>query len=317
MSRLSKILIAAAATFAVPASSAFAQDPAPTEGEAGAEVGGEAGVDASGTAAVDSTATPDAAMAPAGALPPLTLGKGKILIAGETVNINLSADSVGKPVSLAPSVWYGVSDKLSVGLTHDAGTTPWTPRPALRTITVAIPGAGSITGAAGSGICLTGSDNGCNKVYDNVGADALFGLADAKFSLAAHPGLDVFSIDEGTLQLRLGVLGRYAASDKLNIVFDPRISIGLTDRDFVKESIDVPVWVWFKANEQLGAYVSTGIAGPLDGFGDAFSVPLGLGASYMVDEKLTVGGDFQFLNLIGKNSSADGRMLGLRAAYAL
>lgn len=320
MTRLSKILIAAAATFAAPVSTALAQDAEPAEGEAGAEVGAEGSVDASGTATVDGAPAVDPAATGEGpmpgALPSLTLGAGKILIAGSTINIGLFPDNAGKPFSLAPSVYYGVNEKLTVGLTHDSGTTMWSPRPALRFTTIDILGT-PVVAAAGAGICLSGEEGGCPKVYDNVGLDALYGIKDEKFSLAAHPGLDVFSFDPFVLQLRLGVLGRYAASDKLAIVFDPRIAIGITERDFNKERIDVPVWAWYMASAQLGVYLHTGINGPLDGFGDAFAVPVQVGANYMVNEKLTAGADFSFVNLLGKGGDADGKMIGLRAAYAL
>lgn len=259
----------------------------------------------------DPAAPADAAAAPAS--PITVVGKGKILIAGSTLNVNMSADAVAKPISIAPSVWYGVSDKLAVGLTHDGGTTPYSPRP-----------------FPGLGICLSGEENGCGKVYDNVGVDVLFGIKDeAKMGLAVHGGVIVESFDPMTLSLRAGVLGRYNASDKISVVFDPAIFIGLTERDGAevapgvtvggnKEVIDVPLWLWFNVNEKLGAYVHTGINGPLDGFGDAFLIPLGLGATYKVNEKLGVGGDFHFLGIAGSDAaSADFRTLGVRVQYAL
>lgn len=258
----------------------------------------------------------DGGAAPGAGPAPLTLGAGKIVIGGSTVNINLSADAVAKPFSLAPSVWYGVNEKLTVGLTHDGGSTQWTPRPALRTFTIDVLGT-PFTAAAGAGICLTGEENGCPKVYDNVGVDALYALKEGKFSLAAHPALDIFSFDPFALSLRAGVLGRYMASDKIAVVFDPRLKIGLTERDFNKEALDIPVWLWYAVNDKVGAYVHTGISGPLDGFGDAFSIPVQVGANFTVNEKLTAGADFSFLNLLGKGSTADSRALGLRVIYAL
>jgi hypothetical protein len=300
MKRVSKVLMIAAASLAM-TGIALAEEPAATE-----------------PAPADATpapAEPAAAPAPAMAAPSataLTLGKGKIVIAGSTLNVNLSASAVGKPVSLAPSVNYGVSDKLTIGLSHDGGTTQFTPRPAV-----------------GAGICVTGKDNGCGKVYNNLGIDALFSLAAGKFSVAAHPGLDIRSLDPLTMSLRVGVLGRYEVAPKVAIVFDPRLSIGLNKRDGAtdpttgitiggnKEQLDIPVYAWFVASDKLGAYVSTGINGPLDGFGDAFTVPVGVGATFKASEKLSVGGDFFFFNLLGKNSSADFRFLGIRAAFAL
>ena len=120
-----------------------------------------------------------------------------------------------------------------------------------------------------------------------------------------------------TLAARIGGLGRYAASSKLSIVFDPRIQVGLTDRASNTESVDVPLWVWFDLSPALGLYVHTGIAGPLDGFADSFNVPVGVGASLHATGRLTLGSDFHFSNLLGKGHSADGRVLGVRIAVTL
>lgn len=306
--KLSSVLFALLAT----TGAALAQDP-PADGTTDGTGDGTATDPAAPPADGDGSQTPaDPAGGVPGVVPPLTLGKGKIAISGSTVNINLSKDAVGKPISFAPSVWYGVSDVLTVGVTHDGGTTAWTPRP-----------------APGSGICISSEEDGCAKVYDNVSLDVIYGIKNEKFSVAAHGALDVESFDPATLSLRVGVLGRYMASDKLAIAFDPRISIGLTERDGAddgmggtiggnKELIDIPLYVWFRANEKLGVYGSAGIAGPLDGFGDAYIIPVGAGASFAVNEKLTVGADFFFIDIAGKTElGADGRVLALRASYSL
>lgn len=311
MNRIKLALIAGSALFATPA---FAQDA--TEPAAGGTV--EAGA---GAEVTTPTTDPNAAAAPA-ALPtmgpPLTLGAGKLLIAGSTVNINMSADNVGKPISLAPSIYYGVSEKLTLGLTHDNGTTLFTPRPSIGFTTIDIAGTAVRVPSFG-GICLNSEEDGCYvDTYSNVGLDALYSLKYDKFSVAGHGGLDFFKIsDPSILQLRVGVLGRYMASDKIAIVFDPRITIGLTERDSNKEAIDIPLWFWYDVNGKLGVYLHSGIAGPFDGFGDAFTVPVQIGGSFKVNEHLTAGLDFSFVNLLGKDGDADGRVLALRAAYAL
>ncbi len=312
MTRLSKILFAA--TLVAAPMTAFAQDPPadPATGDGTGEPTGDATGDGT-TPPVTTEAPMDAAPA---TMPGLTLMKGKIVIGGETLNIGLFPDNVGKPISIAPSIWYGVSDKLTVGVTHDGGTTMWTPRPALGFATGSILGVPVVL-PSGVGICVSGEEGFCGKVYNNISVDGLFSIKAEKFSLAAHPALDVSNFDPLILSLRVGVLGTYSASEKITVAFDPRIKIGLTERDFNKEAIDVPVWLWYHLNEKMGVAVNTGISGPLDGFGDAFFVPVGLNFTYKANEKLSVGGDFSFLNLIGKNGSADSRMLGLRAQYAL
>ncbi len=298
MIRLSKALLVATGSFAM-TGIALAQD-APPDGAATPAEGEES------TPTVEEPGATPAAV-------PLTLFKGKILIAGSTVNINLSSDQVGEPISLAPSVWYGVSDKLTLGLTHDFGTTPWSPRPGVLVGTATVGGI-TVPVAFGAGICLTGEDAGCKGVYDNVGVDVLYSLKNERFSLAAHPAIDVLSFDPFTLALRVGVLGRYLVNDKISVVFDPRIKFGITERDANKELLDIPIWAWYAINDKISAYLHTGFNATFDGFGDSLAIPLQLGANYMVNYNLTVGLDFGFPQI---NDSADGRLLGLRAAYAL
>jgi len=265
-------------------------------------------------------ATPPEGEPPPGGEPPaddtspsLTLAQGKLVIAGSTLNINFSADSVGEPISFAPSVWYGVQDRLTVGLTHDFGTTPWTPRPGLRSFTVGLDMDRRVD--AGAGICVTGKDSSCPRVYASIGVDALYALRAGKLSLAAHPALDIGSFEPFFLDLRVGALGLYLVNDRIAVAFEPRLQLGLAGRaDGNQDSIDLPVWLWYAINDKLSAYFHTGIHGPFDGFGDSYAFPIQIGANLKVNEELTAGLDFSFLRI---NDSADGRALGLRVIYAL
>ena len=72
------------------------------------------------------------------------------------LDINLSADRAGKPISLAPDLYYSATDRLQIGLLH-TGPMGWQTRP-------------------GAGLCLTGESNGCPKFYDNIGFDLMYGL---------------------------------------------------------------------------------------------------------------------------------------------
>ena len=71
--------------------------------------------------------------------------------------VDASKDSFGKPTSLAPDLFYAVSDTVQIGLLH-TGPMGWQSRP-------------------GFGLCLTGTTSGCPKVYNNVGLDLMYGAA--------------------------------------------------------------------------------------------------------------------------------------------
>ena len=133
--------------------------------------------------------------------------------------------------------------------------------------------------------------------------------------LAADGGLVIRSLDPNMLGLKVGVRGRWM-SGKIAVHFAPNIMIGLTKRDGGnKEFISVPVMVGYMVSDKLHAGAQVGIAGPLDGFGDAYSIPVGVGAMFMVNQNLGVAGSFNFWNLAGKGSSADFRDLTISAMW--
>ncbi len=218
---------------------------------------------------------------------PLTLAAGMLEIAGNTAVINLSTDMVAKPISLAPTVFYGISKKLSVGMTHTTG------------------------------LCISGVDNGCAKTFNDVGVQALYSVMHkGALQLAVHAGLGTGSFDPFTTGLTLGGLVRLRTG-KLAIVADPTIYVGITERDTAGESISFPLWLKYQLGHETNAFLSTGLFGPLDGIGDAYQVPVGLGATYTLSNRIDVGGEFTFMNLAGKGGGADFRALILRAALRI
>jgi hypothetical protein len=222
---------------------------------------------------------------------PLTLDAGMLEIRGNTFQLNLNKNHVGEPFSLAPSIYYGIDKKLTVGITHAIG------------------------------ICLAGEDSGCDKIYNDFAIDALYGLMlRGSFQLAAHGGLAVPAIDPFMMGLNVGLKGRINAGN-LAIVFDPRLYIGFTERDnaamYGKEQLFIPVWVQFQVNTQTMIYAVSGMNGQLDGFGAHYRVPIGAGALFAVNNRIDFGGEVVFDNLAGHDHSADARWLILRAALRL
>jgi hypothetical protein len=241
---------------------------------------------------------------PAGAGPVVTLRQGGFSVDGDVV-IGLSSGSAGKPINIVPNFYYGISDQLSVGLAHNPGA--------------------EIFQTNGRGLCLTGDmDGGCNKVYNNLSLDALFSFSrSSTMDVAFHGGLDFVSLSDPTaLSLRLGVKGKTMVGPMV-IVFDPSINIGLTERDsFNKEFLSLPVRLGFMATPELNLGLSVGLFGalnpPIGGFGDFYTVPLGVGGTYSINSTFDVRAQFTLDRLIaGSDSGADARTLALGAAWRM
>jgi hypothetical protein len=74
---------------------------------------------------------------------PLTLARDMLEVM-VPLDVTLSLRRAGEPVFLAPSVYYGVTDALTLGIRHFLG------------------------------LCLSGSDHGCPKTYNDVSLDAIW-----------------------------------------------------------------------------------------------------------------------------------------------
>lgn len=296
----SKLVLAASAALCLTASQALAQEE-PEEGttEDGTTEGGEGGDMAATTSETPAPATDDGAAAEGYSM---ITPKGKLRV-DVSLNVNMSKELVAKPINITPDVWYGVAPKLEVGLAHSSyGLTGFWG-----------------TDALGGGVCFTGEENGCAKLYNGpIGVLARYALVEGDLTVAADGGLVIGSLDPMELSLKAGVRG-VKKMDKLMIGFAPFIALGLTERDAGnKEYLGVPVDVNYIVNDKLGVGVQTGIHGPLDGFGDAFFVPVALSGMYQVNESITAGAAFTLLRVAGGlegPGAADFRGLSVFASW--
>ena len=238
----------------------------------------------------------------------MTLPAGRMLIQA-FAEVNLSTDLVAKPFSIAPDVWYGVSDILTIGLVHSAR------------------GRTGFYGNAGDGLCLAGTDNGCGKVYNNIGLDGRYHFyREGGMTAAADGGLYVNSFDPVQLALKFGALGRWQ-SDKLAVELAPSIFAGLTSRNgdssvavstTNKEIFFLPVTAIFAVSPQLGLAGQVGAVVPFENTGDTYSIALSVGAQYMVNEQIFADAAFSFPDIAGggDNAGADIRSITLGVGYA-
>ena len=314
MSRMIRYTMISVFGLALAGHGAFAQE-TPEEG-GGTEGGGEEGGAPAegGGEATPAEGTPSGGEAMAegdmGGKPPMLLAKGKLGVTAQ-VGVNLSKELVAKPIFIAPDVWYGVMPKLEVGVAHS---------------TVGLNGWWSPVGfgGGGAGLCVTGKDNGCAKFYNGpIGVLAHYLLMEGNIDLAADGGLVIRQLSDPMLMaLKVGVKGRWM-SGKIAVMFNPSVGIGLNKRSDAgnKEILDVPVTVGYMVSPKLHAGIQTGITGfldpPVGGFGDFYSIPLGVGAMFAVNNNLSVAGSFMLTRVAGFEGpgAADGRFLSVFAMW--
>lgn len=230
----------------------------------------------------------------------LVTPSGKIALS-VAMGVNLSAEKVGNSLAIAPDVRYGVVDKLDIGLYHSTY------------------GTSGFWNQEAGGLCFAG--DACAEAYDGPTAVlANYSLAEGPLSMTAGGGLVLTGIsgDSLLIDVKAGVKLNYAVSDKLGLSAEPALFASVTERDpEARDLLSAPVALMYTVSAKAQAGVQTGIAGPLDGFGDGYKVPLSVASMVQVSDKIGVGGAFGFGNLFGKGGTADERNLSLFAHYAL
>jgi hypothetical protein len=226
-------------------------------------------------------------------------GPGGLFTARLLLLVNASKDAFGKPTSLAPDLFYAVSDTVQIGLVH-TGPMGWQSRPGL-------------------GLCLTGTTNGCPKVYNNVGLDLMYGLLYGDFHLSLHSSLYLLPISDPTgVMWTLGLTGKFHFTDAVALFFDPQVGVMLTNRNLYKEQLFIPLELQFQMTGAVSFKVLSGVTGQLSELGDTYQIPLGVGLVGNVSSNVDLGLRFSFDNLLGQVpagvSRTDTRSLGLLLA---
>jgi len=235
-----------------------------------------------------------AVAAPAGypdeyALRPLGVAAGMVEVL-VPVEIELSKGMVAKPINIPLEVRYGLSEQLELKLFHLTG------------------------------LCLTGKEKGCTKVYNDVGLGVAYSfLKNSELELAAMGGLLFSNFSDLAMDANVGLGVKYIAG-AIGVNAAPQMWIALNKRDkrLEKDALWIPVQVAYQVNPQLAPFVRTGIFGPTDHFGDMYTIPLGVGANYLLQHGLDLGAAFTLTSLVSGvsgNKALDSRELLIYAAW--
>lgn len=220
------------------------------------------------------------------------LPKGSVELTGEPArpmmaSLNLSENSDLEPFHLPIHVYFGVTEKLTLGVTHDFGP------------------------------CFNCERANGGRAYNDIGLGVLYSLVrDRDFELDLHLTAPLFQRfhRDVHLSVRGGVLGRINLGDVVAFVFDPSLKVGLTGRPdrrgANREYLYLPAWFYFQVNETVVPFVGTALHGPVEGFFDHIQIPLEGGMIFSVTQNVDLGFVLRFGNLFGEGGSFDWRELG-------
>ncbi|GEM_PF-3925029 len=186
----------------------------------------------------------------------LTLPQGKLAM-------SVAVQTDGNATGLAPDLAIGATDRLTVAIVHSTQNAT-----------------GFWSGAGTGSFCIAG--DACGDLYTGgalLGKLALVG--NERLAIAALGGvIHNFAAERSGLGAGFEVL---VLAGKLGVHVKPTIYIGLDDRDAAMpntEYLNAPLSLLVPASQHLQLGVQTGVAGPIDGFADAYRIPVGAMGSY-------------------------------------
>ena len=203
----------------------------------------------------------------------------------ELMRLNMSTNAAFKPVEFPVNFFWGVSDDVMIGITHERGLrfNSGVPNPKFR------------------------------DTYNDVGFGSVIFLAGGRnYEVDLHVGVPFRQLNPDLLMgLQLGVLGRANFAERVALVYDPSVYIGVNRRKLGNgDELHVPIWFYFQPTPVVAPFVGTGVAGPLDNFGDNFVIPLEGGVLFTVAQGIHIGGMLRLPNAFGRRNTLDARELG-------
>ncbi len=241
---------------------------------------------------------------------PLTLPSGALEI-WVPLGVSLSNGAGGKPTFMNPSISYGVSDRLTVGVRHLLG------------------------------MCFSGKDGNCPKFYNDLGVDALYALFRSERLEVAGGGAvslaPIVNPTAVTAEVRLPIKIR---GGPLALVLSPTLNFGLNQRgaspssrkrygvafnagtyDVVipaetapnREVLRIPLTVQVQMTPNVALLAGTSVDGvlnpPTGSFSDVYRIPLMAGLVFVPTSFVDLGAALTFPDLLGKDGTADNRFL--------
>ncbi len=224
------------------------------------------------------------------------------------LQLNMSSGRVGEPVFLNPSLYYGLTDRWSVGLRHFFG------------------------------VCIGDEEDGCAQAYNDVSLETVYGLGDqGPVGLAARLAVNWAPIDPSAWSAEIGALAR-GKLGPVTILFAPALNFGLSDRAGATKVTGTPIslgsysvlvptasvdnreYLLLPATVQVqvaptlalaGAIAANGPINPEVGaYGDFYTVPVSLGAVWTPIRTVDVGAHFTWTDLAGAEGDAAFRVAG-------
>jgi len=230
---------------------------------------------------------------------PIVLAEGQVE-ANLTVEVDLAPGQIAKPLSLAPDVWFGATDRLTVGIVHSD--------PAIDRI------------APGASLCVGTGVPGCGHIYSGGGIDTLWSLVAGELAVAARVRLLVAEDSITSVwkpAMTFGALARWTRG-RWAVWSDPYLRVPSANADAGNRiALWLPITVSAQPTCRWAIDLRTGWNSDLAVWRDGWHIPAWLGARARASDHVDVGAAFGFYSALRPQNNASQRaafvMVGWRS----
>lgn len=228
------------------------------------------------------------AVTPAHAQPTDLVARSLVLDAGEidarlSIEMNLLPRRFAQPLSLAPDLWYGVTDRWTVGVIHSNQSL------------------GRIDSVAT--FCVRQLVGQCETPYHGSGVDVRWSWRSGALAIAPHGRVLLRGIDPIKPAVTLGAAVRWTGG-RFAISSDPYLRLGLANLDRGnRAALVVPVWLAVQPTCRWLVAVHTGWDGELATIRDGWHIPVALVVRARVTAQVEIGVEAGYRSLLGPQNN--------------
>jgi hypothetical protein len=230
-------------------------------------------------------------------VPPIVLDEGQLSVS-LAVETSLASKQVLDPLSIAPDVWWGVTPKLTVGLTHSDASRD------------------RVDFAAS--ICVRTDPTTCPHAYHGSGLDARYlawTSSDGAFAVAPRARALLRDIDPNKPAITLGALASWHRG-RWTLATDPYYQIGIANDDLGnRDELVLPLYATVEPTCRFALTVETGYITDLAVWQDGYHVPLALSVTAHATAELDLGVQAGFTSLAGPQNNVGAREAWFTVSY--
>ena len=213
-----------------------------------------------------------------------------------TLEVSLATSPFARPTSLAPDLWWGVTPRLTIGLTHSLASVDQI--------------------GAGASLCVRTAELGCDRLYRGSNLDARYLAYDTgALAIAPRARFLVRDVDPVKPAVTLGATLRWRRG-RVAIAADPFVQLGLENRAAGNRSqLWLPVYLEVAPACAWLLALHTGWNAALVTIGDDWHVPLALSARVAATRSVDAALEVGFATLGGPQNNVKQRAAMLTLAW--